>query len=84
MITRDWRIKMLSISTPMVEQLGTLKCPFQIEPQRVDYIPMEFTMHLQHYVQGQNIPGTRVQAPWRSYYAIFNGVPIVMANYAGV
>ncbi len=75
---------MMELVVPMTDQLTILECPFHVESQSRDNIPVEFMTNLQHYVSGQEIPWTPVRAPWTSYYAMYQGAPLLIANYARV
>jgi hypothetical protein len=82
---REWRTQTFGIEVPTTEALAALRCPFFIETQTKDSIPAEYTLNIGHFVGGQKITGTELQAPWTSYYAkLRTGVPIAVANYAGV
>ena len=75
---------MFGVVFPTTGELDILRCPFFIEAQSRDSIPAEHTTNAFHYVSGQEIPGTEVQAPWTSYYAKLVNAPIAIANYGGV
>ncbi len=82
--TPDWRHVMFRVVFPATGELEVLWCPFCIEAQSRDSIPAEHTTNTFHYVSGQDIPGTKVQAPWTSYYAKLVTAPIAITNYKGV
>ena len=66
------------------EELKILQYPFHIEAQSRDSIPAKHMTNAFHYVSGQEIPGTDVQAPWTSYYAKLLNALIAIANYGGI
>ena len=82
--TPDWRHAMFGVVFPTTGELDVLRCPFFIEAQSRDSIPAEHTTNTFHYISGQEIPGTEVQAPWTSYYAKLVNAPIAIVNYGGV
>src|SRR5258708_3913278 len=82
--TTDWRHATFGIIFPTDDELAGLRCPFHIDAQTRDNIPVEHTTNTFHYVGGQEIPGTEVRAPWMSYYAKLGNAPIAIANYGGV
>ena len=82
--TPDWRHVTFGVVFPTVAELNVLRCPFHIEAQSRDSIPVEHTTNAFHYVSGQEIPGTKVWAPWMSYYTKLTNAPITIANYGGI
>ncbi len=82
--TPDWRCATFGIVFPTMEELAILRCPFHIDAQSRDSIPAEHTTNAAHYVGGQEIPGTKVQAPWTSYYTKLGNTPVAITNYRGV
>src|SRR5258707_640364 len=82
--TPDWRCATFGIVFPTTEELAVLQCPFHIDAQSRDSIPAEHTTNTAHYVGGQEIPGTEVQAPWTSYYTKLGNAPVAIANYRGI
>jgi len=82
--TNDWRHATFGVIFPTNDELVVLHCPFHIDAQSRDSIPAEHTMNTFHYVGRQEIPGTKVRAPWTSYYAKLGNAPIAIANYGGI
>ncbi len=84
MTTPDWRHVMFGVIFPTEGELDVLWCPFFIEAQSRDSIPMAHTTNTFHYVSGQEIPGTEVCAPWTLYYTKLGNTPLAIVNYGSV
>ncbi len=84
MTTPNWRQATFRIIFPTADELAVLCCPFHINAQSRDSIPAEHTTNAAHYVGGQEIPGTEVQAPWTSYYAKLGNAPVAITNYGSI
>ena len=84
MTTLDWRHTMFGITFLTMRELEVLQCLFHIKAQDRDSIPAKHTTNTFHYINGQEIPGTNVQAPWTSYYTKLGNAPVAITNYGGV
>src|ERR1700746_1129543 len=61
-----------------MEQLGRLRCPFDVSPEAKDSRPAYATTNLHHLVAGQD------GAPFTAYYAIWRGAKFAVTNVYGV
>jgi hypothetical protein len=63
---------------PPKEQLSQQCCPFILELEDRDLVPMAYMENLQFLVTGQE------GAPWTGYYATFNGMKMAVTNFLGI
>jgi hypothetical protein len=79
---RDWRYRIdyeLQRSVKTEQELGTLRCPFFLTPERTEEIPNTYTAGLVHMTSKMDNG-----VPWTGYYAQYRGVPLAVANAYGV
>jgi hypothetical protein len=75
----DWQVLRLPNATPLSPgQLSQQHCPFYLEPEDRDLVPVVYKTNLRFLVTGQE------GAPWIGYYADFYGVKLAISNFLGI
>ena len=73
----DWRYRGL-LRIPTKEELDSLQLPFEVVPEKADYVNATFTKNVKWLATPQE------GAPWTGYYGTLNGAKVALASYCGV
>jgi hypothetical protein len=75
----DWGVLQLPNATPLSPgQLSQQCCPFYLELEDHDSVPMVYKTNLWLLVTGQE------GAPWTGYYADFYRMKLAVSNFLGI
>jgi hypothetical protein len=83
-ITRDWRYRALderNEAHPTENQVGLIKCPFELRPESTPNIPSPYNKNVLFEVSD---PTKLDPPPWTGYYALYRGARVAVANYLGM
>src|SRR6266403_461396 len=81
---KDSRLYGFNTDFPLPSELAAIRCPFTIEPQTKDTVPIGYQGDAWHYVDRQIFEGTKTPVPWTGYWLCYKGKVVPVKNFAGV